>query len=58
MNYRVIANKYEIESIFEDSEFATTLAPEDSIVISGSKDKIITMLSALGINYDKLLTYE
>lgn len=57
MNYRVVANKYEIESILEDGEF-TTAASEDSIVVSGSKDKIITMLEALGINYDKLNSYE
>ena len=51
--YRVVASKYEIESVFEDGEFITAVA-DDKIVIAGFKNDIRSMLTTLGINCDKL----
>ena len=55
--YRVIANKYTIESVMIDGEF-NTAAANDKLVVAGTKDDLITMLSALAIDVSELDKYE
>lgn len=55
--YRVIANKYTIESVMIDGVF-NTAAANDKLVVAGTKDDLITMLSALAIDVSELDKYE
>jgi len=55
--YRVIANRYTIESVMIDGEF-NTAAATDKLVVAGTKDDLITMLSALAIDVSELDKYE
>ena len=52
--YRVVATRFAIEAIMEETEGFTTAANEDCIVISGTIQTIKTMLSAIGVDCSKL----
>jgi hypothetical protein len=53
--YRVIYNNYSITAVMEDGEFNT--ASGDNI-IADTKDNIITMLTALGIDCSMMENYD